>query len=219
MYTFRTVQVMHDLVCTCGECWPLVSVSTCHLKAVKETIVSHNKNVWREQTTLDSFLCIFQITFQDIKKQELRNEMCNCPSIESNVYIQLCTIVIHQQVSLHQLHPHPSQQLHKWPTFTLLHISYSAKLSREKKFANFEVLWLFMKFESAKFGGVKSLGGTIKWAIRKCFLYENRIFHQFVKVFSLKILLLFSTNVACLAIHDGSLMSAPSSLNFMYFMW
>ena len=51
------------------------------------------------------------------------------------------------------------------------------KLSREKTFAKFEVLWLFAKVFFAKFGGVVSFGGTSE---------------QFVKVFSVKIL--FSTN-------------------------
>ena len=40
-------------------------------------------------------------------------------------------------------------------------ILYSGKLSREKTFANFEVLWLFAKvFTFSKFGGVASFGGT-----------------------------------------------------------
>ena len=40
-------------------------------------------------------------------------------------------------------------------------ISYSGELSREKTFANFEVLWLFVKVFSVKFGGVASPGDTI----------------------------------------------------------
>ena len=40
-------------------------------------------------------------------------------------------------------------------------ILYSGKLSREKTFANFEVLWLFAKvFTFSKFEGVASFGGT-----------------------------------------------------------
>ena len=38
---------------------------------------------------------------------------------------------------------------------------YSGKLSREKTFAYFKVLWLFVKVLFAKFGGVMSSGGTI----------------------------------------------------------
>ena len=40
-------------------------------------------------------------------------------------------------------------------------ILYSGKLSREKTFANFAVLWLFVKVFSVKFGGVASFG-TVK---------------------------------------------------------
>ena len=55
-------------------------------------------------------------------------------------------------------------------------ITYSEKLSREKTFANFEVLGLFAKVFSAKFGGVASFGGT------KSFLHENLFFYQVTKV-------------------------------------
>ena len=37
-------------------------------------------------------------------------------------------------------------------------IPYSGKLSREKTFGNFAVLWLFAKVFSAKFGSVVSFG-------------------------------------------------------------
>ena len=37
-------------------------------------------------------------------------------------------------------------------------VLYSGKLSREKTFANFAALWLFVKVFSAKFGGVVSFG-------------------------------------------------------------
>ena len=56
-------------------------------------------------------------------------------------------------------------------------VPYSGKLSREKTFTNFEVLRLFVKFFSTKFGAVALFGSTSE---------------QFVKVFSMKIL--FSTN-------------------------
>ena len=58
-------------------------------------------------------------------------------------------------------------------------LQYSGKLSREKTFA---VLWLFTKVFLMKFRGIVSFGA----AICKSFLHENRIFHQFVKVFFLK---------------------------------
>ena len=64
-------------------------------------------------------------------------------------------------------------------------ILYSGKLSREKTFANFAVLWLFAKVFFAKFGGVAPLV-LQKRAIHESFLRENRIFHQFAKVFSLE---------------------------------
>ena len=61
-------------------------------------------------------------------------------------------------------------------------LPYSGKLSREKTFA---VLWLFVKVFSAKFGAWRPLAWQ-KEAIRKGFVYENCIFHQFAKVFSLE---------------------------------
>ena len=39
-------------------------------------------------------------------------------------------------------------------------ILYNGKLSREKTFTNFVVLWLFAKVFSAKFGGVVSFGAA-----------------------------------------------------------
>ena len=39
-------------------------------------------------------------------------------------------------------------------------ILYSGKLSREKTYENFVVLWLFMKVFSAKFGSVVSFGAA-----------------------------------------------------------
>ena len=54
-------------------------------------------------------------------------------------------------------------------------ILYSGKLSREKTFANFAVLWLYTKVFSAKFG-VRHPSAWQKRAIRESFLLENRIF-------------------------------------------
>ena len=39
-------------------------------------------------------------------------------------------------------------------------VPYSGKLSREKTFADFAVLWLFANVFSAKFGGVVSFGAA-----------------------------------------------------------
>ena len=39
-------------------------------------------------------------------------------------------------------------------------LPYSGKLSREKTFANFTVLWRFAKVFSAEFGGVASFGAA-----------------------------------------------------------
>ena len=48
---------------------------------------------------------------------------------------------------------------------------YSGKLSREKTFANFAVLWIFVKVFSAKFGDVVSFGAA---QARRKFSRENR---------------------------------------------
>ena len=53
---------------------------------------------------------------------------------------------------------------------------YSRKLSREKTFANFMVLWLLVKVFSVKFEGVASFSAT-KATIRKSFLCKNCIFY------------------------------------------
>ena len=39
-------------------------------------------------------------------------------------------------------------------------VLYSGKLSREKTFTDFTVLWLFAKVFSAKFGGMASFGAA-----------------------------------------------------------
>ena len=39
-------------------------------------------------------------------------------------------------------------------------IPYSGKLSREKTFVNFAILWLFVKVFSAKFGSMASFGAA-----------------------------------------------------------
>ena len=57
----------------------------------------------------------------------------------------------------------------------VMYIPYSGKLSREKTFANFVVLWLYAKLFSAKFGAWRPLA-LQKQAIRKSFLRENCIF-------------------------------------------
>ena len=72
-------------------------------------------------------------------------------------------------------------------------ILYSGKLSKEKTFAYFAVLWLFAKVFSVKFGAWHSLARH-KRAIRESFLHENRIFHQSAKVFSLESFPLYGIN-------------------------
>ena len=67
----------------------------------------------------------------------------------------------------------------------LVLVPYSSKLSREKTFVNFAVLWLYVKVFSTKFGAWCPLG-LQKRAICESFLRKNHIFHQFVKVFSLE---------------------------------
>ena len=56
-----------------------------------------------------------------------------------------------------------------------MHVPYSGKLSREKTFANFTVLWLYTKVFSVKFGAWRP-SAQQKRAIRESFLHENRIF-------------------------------------------
>ena len=58
--------------------------------------------------------------------------------------------------------------------FVDIKIPYSGKLSWEKTFANFAVLWLLAKVFSVKFGGVMFFD-TTKQVIRKNFLHENLI--------------------------------------------
>ena len=55
------------------------------------------------------------------------------------------------------------------------YVQDSGKLSREKTFANFVVLWLYAKFFSANFGKWRPLARQ-KCAIPESFLRENRIF-------------------------------------------
>ena len=92
------------------------------------------------------------------------------------------TLSVHGQSPTKKQHSHVILCVPPW--FVDL-IPYSGKLLREKTFANFAVLWLFMKVFSVKFGMWHSLAWH-KRAICGSFSYENRIFHQFAKVFSLK---------------------------------
>ena len=61
----------------------------------------------------------------------------------------------------------------------------AGNFQRRKTFANFVILWLFVKVFSAKFDGVTSLVWQ-KQAIHESFLHKNRTFYQFVKFFSLE---------------------------------
>ena len=79
--------------------------------------------------------------------------------------------------------------------YSPLELLYSRKLSREKNFTNFVVLWLFTKVFSAKFGAWRSLAQQ-KQAISESFFRKNRIFRQFTKVFSLESFPLYGTNTS-----------------------
>ena len=58
----------------------------------------------------------------------------------------------------------PSEKTTHFQATNWSYLPYSGKLSREKTFANFTVLWLFAKVFFAKFGGVASLAWH-KWAV------------------------------------------------------
>ena len=64
-------------------------------------------------------------------------------------------------------------------SFSALVIPYSGKLSREKTFANFAVLWPFTKVFSAKSGGVASFGAAQASNPRK-FSYFSPIRESFL---------------------------------------
>ena len=68
------------------------------------------------------------------------------------------------------------------------HIPYGGKISRMKTFVNFIVWWLFTKVFSAKL----EVWCPLARHERSSFLCENRIFHQFVKFFSLESFPLYS---------------------------
>ena len=61
-------------------------------------------------------------------------------------------------------------------------VPYSGKLSREKTFADFAVLWLFAKVFSVKFGGMASFGAAKANNPRKFSPWKS-YFHQSAKVF------------------------------------
>ena len=110
---------------------------------------------------------------------------------------KLCMLtMLHVTLTLQFLYPsHKNWCVHAWwhqSGFISSHfqLPYSEKLSREKTFVNFAVLWLFAQIFSAKFGGVAPLV-LQKRAIRESFLRENHIFNQFAKVFCLKSFLLY----------------------------
>ena len=69
----------------------------------------------------------------------------------------------------------------RWP-FGLL---YSGKVSREKTFVNFAVLWLFTKVFFTKFGSVASFDVAKASNLLK-FSPQKSYFHQVVQVFSLE---------------------------------
>ena len=67
------------------------------------------------------------------------------------------------------------------------YVPYSEKLSREKTFTNFAVLWLFVRNLGTRCPLVQQ-----NQTIHKSFLRENRIFYQFTKVFSFESFPLYS---------------------------
>ena len=101
------------------------------------------------------------------------------------VYVYTC---MHHRVHVCIIGCLPQSFLKSPPTCTCTvcaHvIPHSRKLSREKTFANFAVLWLFVKVFFTIFGGVASFG------VVKASNPWNR---QFAKVFSLESFPLYST--------------------------
>ena len=73
-------------------------------------------------------------------------------------------------------------------------IPYSGKLSREKTFTNFAVLWLVVNVFSAKFGGVATFGTAQASNLQKI-SPQKSYFHQFAKVFALESFPLYSIKV------------------------
>ena len=71
-------------------------------------------------------------------------------------------------------------------------LPYSGKLSREKTFVNFAVLWLFVKGFSTKFGSVASFGMAKASNLLK-FSPQKSHFHQVVQVFSFESFLIIGT--------------------------
>ena len=94
------------------------------------------------------------------------------------------------------LHPTPGERETGWVISRRSHffqspvIPYSRKLSVEKIFLNLEILWLFAKVFSAKFGMWHPFSGISKQSV-KLFLY----FYQFAKVFSCEIFPLCGINL------------------------
>ena len=77
---------------------------------------------------------------------------------ETTYYTSTCTV----RAGLYNVKAHSSKVL------------YSEKLSREKTFINFVVLWLFTKVFSAKFGGMASFGMAKASNLRKFSLICKR---------------------------------------------
>ena len=70
-------------------------------------------------------------------------------------------------------------------------VPYSGKTFKEKTFANFKVLWLFVKVFSMKFGGIMSLAAPS--SNPQNFGCENPVFYQFAIVFSHESFPLYNT--------------------------
>ena len=77
-----------------------------------------------------------------------------------------------------------AKSLIRWHATTL---PYSGKLSREKTFANFVVVWLFVKVFSAKFWGMVSFGAAKVSNPRKFFSMKIVFFTNSQKFSPLKV--------------------------------
>ena len=84
-------------------------------------------------------------------------------------------------------------------------LPYSGKLSREKTFANFAVLWLFTKVFFTKFGGIASFGAAKASNPRKFSLKFSRYTVSDVMLaWILQIVVFYNCEVGChLLIYSG----------------
>ena len=122
-----------------------------------------------------------------------RQTLVGCSEINSNTFLAEYEITsVRPWWIIHNFYGREySSDNIKDQSYLVRKIPYNRKFLREKTFANFLVLWLFTKVFSTKFGGVASFAMAKASNPRK-FFCENRIFHQFAKVFSLESFPLYS---------------------------